>query len=166
MEYQASNESLNPAGRSLPKPVKEIAKKMLQDGKTCEETARTISVRKSTIVAIRQELEGEGKLEMNAWKKEIAGSLGDFVQKGAERLRNEVDNIPLGQLTMAVAIAIDKVRDLSDAPTVRVETRLQVTQDELNKMFSLDKAKALDIPVDEQPTKTNEQPSPHSSDPD
>jgi len=72
----------------------------------------------------------------------------------------------LGQLTMAVAIAIDKVRDLSDAPTVRVETRLQVTQDELNKMFSLDKAKPLDIPVDEQPTKTNEQPSPHSSDSD
>jgi hypothetical protein len=51
---------------------------------------------------------------------------------------NNVDNIPIGQLPMALAIAIDKVRDLAEAPTVTVEHRLKISQDDLKKAFSLD----------------------------
>jgi DNA-binding XRE family transcriptional regulator len=136
MEYQANNDPLIKAGASLPKPVVKIAEKLLKEGKTCEETAKIVSVRKQTIVNIRKEMEGEGKLELGAWKKEVAGLLGDFVQRGAVRLAQNVDSIPIGQLPMAIAIAIDKVRDLADAPTVRVEARLRISQDELNKAFS------------------------------
>lgn len=167
MDYKANKDSLKPKP-ALHKVKKEIAENMLLDGKTCEETAKTLSVRKSTVVSIRQELEGEGKLELNAWKKSVAGLLGEFVEKGATRLSQNADNIPLGQLPMAIAIAIDKVRDLADAPTIRVETRLKITQDELNNAFLVDTEResgTIDIPTsqNEHPSSTNGTDNPTSS---
>jgi hypothetical protein len=150
MEYQPNNDPLIKAGGSMPKPVLKIAEKMLKEGRTCEETAKIVSVRKQTIVNLRKEMEGEGKLELGAWKKEVAGDIAEFVRRAASRLVNNVDNIPIGQLPMAMAISIDKVRDLADAPTIRVETRLKISQDELNKAFSLD-SEPIDIINTEQP---------------
>ena len=138
MEYQANNEQFNKAGSSLPKPAVRIAERLLKDGKTVEETSKIVAVRKQTIVNIRKQMEVDGKLELGSWKREVAGDIAEFVRKGAARLVNNVENIPIGQLPMALAIAIDKVRDLADAPTVTVEHRLKISQDELNKAFSLD----------------------------
>lgn len=156
MEYQANNESLNDPTKNLPAPVRKIAEKLILDGKSCEETAKIVSVRKSTIVSVRQQMESDGKLELGSWKREVAGLLGDFVTKGAVRLSENVENIPIGQLPMAIAIAIDKVRDLADAPTVRIETRLKITQDELNRAFDVDTDAKPSKVVDATPTLTNE----------
>ena len=156
MEYQANNESLNDPTKHLPAPVRKIAEKLILEGKSCEETAKIVSVRKSTIVSVRQQMEGDGKLELGSWKREVAGLLGDFVSKGAARLSENVENIPIGQLPMAIAIAIDKVRDLADAPTVRIETRLKITQDELNRAFDIDTTATPSKVVDATPTITNE----------
>lgn len=156
MEYQANNESLNDPTKNIPKPVRKIAEKLLQDGATCEETAKIVSVRKSTIVSVRQQMEADGKLELGAWKREVAGLLGDFVVRGATRLSENAENIPIGQLPMAIAIAIDKVRDLADAPTVRIETRLKITQDELNRAFSIDTDDVKGKVIDVNPIQNNE----------
>ena len=161
MEYQPNNEVFNKAGNTMPTPVLKIAEKMLKEGRTCEETAKIVSVRKQTIVNLRKELEGEGKLDIGGWKKEVAGDIAEFVRRGSARLVNNVDNIPIGQLPMAIAIAIDKVRDLADTPTIKVETRLKISQDELKKAFSLD-SEPIDIITNneqqnEQPTNSNEQ---------
>lgn len=154
MEYQANNENLNDPAKNVNKPVKNIIEKLLVEGKSCEDTAKLVSLRKSTIVAIRQSMEQDGKLELGAWKREVAGLLGDFVHKGAVRLSENVENIPIGQLPMAIAIAIDKVRDLADAPTVKIEARLKITQDELNDAFSLDESGLIGkVTVPQQQTK-------------
>jgi hypothetical protein len=73
--------------------------------------------------------------------------LGEFALKGAKRLNAEVDSMNLSQLMMAVAISVDKVRDLSDVPTIKVETRLRITQDELKDAFSAsgDKVEIIDL---------------------
>lgn len=131
--------------------------KLLLEGRTCEDTAKLVSVRKQTVVSVRQQLESEGKLEMGSWKREVSNLLGDFVQKASARLANNVDQIPIGQLPMAIAISIDKVRDLSDAPTVRVETRLKISQDDLNKIFSLDNDATSVINIDTVNNKNDEQ---------
>lgn len=156
MEYQANNESMNDPTKSIPKPVRKIAEKLLLEGKSCEETAKTVSVRKSTIVSVRQQMEADGKLELGAWKREVAGLLGDFVLKGATRLSENAENIPIGQLPMAIAIAIDKVRDLADAPTVRIEARLKITQDELNRAFDVDINENTGKVIDTNPAPNNE----------
>lgn len=147
MEYQANSDSFSKQGTSLPKPAAKIAERLLKDGKTVEETAKIVAVRKQTIVNIRKQMELDGKLELGSWKREVAGDIAEFVRKGSQRLVNNVDNIPIGQLPMALAIAIDKVRDLADAPTVTVEHRLKISQDELKKAFSLD-AEAVDVITD------------------
>lgn len=153
MDYQANKDSMNDPTKRIPSPVKKIAEKLIIEGKSCEETAKLVSLRKSTIVSIRQQMEADGKLELGSWKREVAGLLGEFVQKGATRLLENVDNIPVGQLPMALAIAIDKVRDLADAPTVRIETRLRITQDELNSAFAVDgkeiSGKVIDVPTNQ-----------------
>ena len=150
MEYQANNESLNNPLKKLPAVKKEIIENLVLDGKTCQETAKLCKVRKETVIAVRQKMEEDGKLELGSWKKEVSGLLANFVKRGAERLNEEVNNIPVGQLPMSLAIAIDKVRDLQDTPTVTVSTRLTITQDELNKQFELDQNKKTDIVIDSQ----------------
>lgn len=147
---------MNDPTKNLPTPVRKIAEKLILDGMSCEETAKIVSVRKSTIVSVRQQMEGDGKLELGSWKREVAGLLGDFVSKGAARLSENVESIPIGQLPMAIAIAIDKVRDLADAPTIRIETRLKITQDELNRAFDIDTDATPSKVIDATPNITNE----------
>lgn len=156
MEYQANNENLNNTLKSLPAIKKDIIENLIIDGKTCQEAAKLCKVRKETVVAIRQNMEQEGKLELGSWKKEVSTLLANFVQKGALRLNEEIDNMPIGQIPMSIAIAIDKVRDLQDVPTVTVSTRLTITQDELNKHFSLDEKKENDITIDIEQKQKNE----------
>lgn len=163
MDYQANKEHLNDPVKNVPSPVKKIAEKLIIEGKSCEETAKLVSLRKSTVVSIRQQMEADGKLELGSWKREVAGLLGEFVQKGATRLLDNVENIPVGQLPMALAIAIDKVRDLADAPTVRIETRLRITQDELNSAFAVDgkekHGKVIDVPNNQDEPTAPQRPS-------
>lgn len=156
MEYQANNESMNDPIKNVSAPVRKIAEKLILDGKNCEDTAKVVSLRKSTVIAIRQHMEQDGKLELGSWKREVASLLGDFVHKGAVRLSENVESIPIGQLPMAIAIAIDKVRDLADAPTVRIEARLKITQDELNSAFAIDTTAIVSKVTDATPTLNNE----------
>jgi DNA-binding XRE family transcriptional regulator len=144
MDYQPNNENLAKAGKSLPKTTTRVIENLLKEGKTCEETAKLAEVRKQTVVDIRKQMEQEGKMELGSWKKEVSNLLGEFALKGAKRLVDEIDTMPIGQVTMAVAIAVDKVSQLTDAPTVKVEARLKISQDDLNKAFGLN-AKPIEI---------------------
>ena len=156
MEYQANNESLNDPTKNVSTPVRKIAEKLILEGNSCEDTAKVVSLRKATVVAIRQHMEQDGKLELGSWKREVASLLGDFVHKGAVRLSENVESIPIGQLPMAIAIAIDKVRDLADAPTVRIEARLKITQDELNSAFAIDTTAIVSKVITSNPNLNND----------
>lgn len=144
MEYQPNNENLAKPAKTLPKSTTKVIENLLKEGKTCEETAKLAEVRKQTVVDIRKQMEQEGKFELGSWKKEVSNLLGEFALKGAKRLVDEIDTMPIGQVTMAVAIAVDKVSQLTDAPAVKVEARLKISQDDLNKAFGLN-AKPIEI---------------------
>ena len=60
------------------------------------------------------------------WKSQTAATLAHFTTRGADRLVREVDKIPLQSLAVSVAIAIDKIQMMSDAPATVVEHRLRV----------------------------------------
>lgn len=143
MEYQSNSDNLNKP-KQVAKPARKIVENMLLQGKTCDETAKLAGMRKQTVVDIRKGLEEQGKMELGSWKREVTNLLGEFAIKGAKRLVDEADQMPIGQMMMAVAIAVDKVRDLQEAPVVKVEARLKITQDDLNKAF-LPSAKPIEI---------------------
>jgi hypothetical protein len=144
MDYKPNDNLSRKPGSSLPKGKKEVIENMLKQGKTVEEASKLAACRKQTVVEIRKDLETQGKMEIGSWKKELGELLGNFALKGAKRLNEEIDTMPIGQVMMAVAIAVDKVRDLSDAPTVKIEARLKISQDDLNKAF-MPAAKPIEI---------------------
>jgi hypothetical protein len=107
------------------------------EGKTVEETASLCSVNNGTVTSFRKKLIADGKLDYANWKKSMQTVLAEASMKAAERLNENIDNIPLSQLTVAMAIMSDKVHSMSDAPsTIVIPARLQISQDDINKALS------------------------------
>lgn len=106
------------------------------------------------VTALRRQDDEERSVDVPAWKRHTAASLARFVAQGSERLVQEVANIPLGQLPVAVAIAIDKINALHDQPQTVVEHRLRVSQEQISAMI-LDGCVTVDpLPVVVAPTIT------------
>lgn len=75
-----------------------------------------LTVSKNTVVAIQQ----REQLSIGSFKKELSTMLKNFAHMGTERMIDNVDKIPLQQLGVQVAIAIDKFMALDGEPNVRI----------------------------------------------
>lgn len=125
------------AGGKLPKPAKKKAEKLLQEGIKPSEVAALTGMDKHTVSDIRKNMEDDGKLDILAFKRKTAARLASFIGKAVERLDSEVDSIPISQLMLPTAIAIDKFNGLSEvAQTVVVKAELRISADDINKMLS------------------------------
>jgi hypothetical protein len=132
------------AGDKLPKPAKKKAEKLLQEGVPTGEVAALTGVDKHTVSDIRKNLEDEGKLDVLAFKRRTAARLASFIGKAVDRLDSEVDSIPISQLMLPTAIAIDKFNSLGEvAPTVTVKAELRLSADDINRMLN---ANVIDVP--------------------
>lgn len=111
---------------------------LLLDGKSTKDAAYLVQTKRQDATIVKRELEAEGKLDMTKVKKELASNLSAFVLRATERLKEEVDTMPIGRLTLDAAIAIDKLRDLTDSQQVVIEKKIIVTQDDINNILSLE----------------------------
>lgn len=138
--------------KNLDPKKREKALEMIEAGETMAEISRELSIGKDTAIAIRrQEEDKRGGLDINTWKKKTAATLSEVVNRGAQRLLDgEIENIPAGQLPLALAILTDKVLALQDAPAVIVEHRLRVSHEDINKMLR-GQTEVIDIPTNEPP---------------
>jgi len=82
------------------------------------------------------------------WKRHTAATLAHFTTRGADRLVAEVDKIPLANLCVSVAIAIDKIAALADQPTTVVEHRLRVDHGGVESMMKRANAETADTVSD------------------
>lgn len=157
MEYKPKNENLSAPsepGRDLPTGTRKQIERCLMEGKTVEETASLCSVNNGVVTSFRKKLIADGKLDYANWKKSMQTVLAEASMKAAERLNENIDNIPLSQLTLAMAIMSDKVHSMSDAPqAVIIPARLQISQDDLNKaLTAFDNAtKVIDVTPEKNP---------------
>ncbi len=90
----------------------------LGEGMGIRQIARALKVSTNTVRAIRDrecELVDDGK-------RRTAQALRRFARMGAERLVEEIDEIPVDKLPLAVAIAVDKAQLLDGEATARIET--------------------------------------------
>lgn len=151
MEYESSQERLstNPfsrvTGKKVPKEKRDKAVELLKDGVGAGAVAEQTGLSKSTVLAVRKDVEDNKGFDLGTWKKNTSALLSQIVSKGSNRLLEEIENIPAGQLPLAIAIMTDKVMALQDAPTVVVEHRLKVTHQDINKML---KGDVIDLPPD------------------
>ena len=91
----------------------------LAEGVGIRATARAFGASTGTIQAIRDR---EG-LAIGTEKKELSTKLGHFARMASERLIEELDEIPIGQLPVAMGIALDKKAALDGEASAIVEHR-------------------------------------------
>lgn len=134
MEQPSENEDKL---KQIPEEKRKRLEMLLTEGKTTKDAAYIVQTRKADAVAVRQQLESEGKLDIAKVKKQIAENLSKFAVRASERLAEEVDQMSPGRLAIDTAIAIDKLRDLAEGQQVVVERRITITQDEINNLLSV-----------------------------
>lgn len=151
MEYESSQERLstNPSsrvtGKKVAKEKRDLTIELLKDGVGTNAVVEQTGLTKQTVIAIKKDTEDNKGFDLGSWKKNTSALLSQIVTKGSVRLLDAIEDIPAGQLPLAIAILVDKVAVLQDAPTVVVEHRLKVTHHDINKML---KGDIIDIPPD------------------
>lgn len=138
MEFKSKNEIIgndqkqNHTGERLPEPLREKIKQMITDGHTQREIQEETGVSAHTVVGIRKSMPA---LDEKAWKKNVVSTLRNVVGKGANRLNEEIDSIPITAMPISLGILIDKINLLNDQPTAVVEHRMRITHDEINNII-------------------------------
>lgn len=140
-ELLPTNTSGDINGKKIPQDKKDLILKLYAEGKTNEQVAMLAGVSKPVCIAIKKQA-GSGGLDVAEWKRSVSAMFAGIVQKGAERLMVDIDNIPAGQLPLALAILTDKILALQDAPQTIIEHRLKVSHEDINKML---KGEVIDV---------------------
>lgn len=148
MDYESSQEPLptnhtkpNAGKRLSPEKIKQI-EDLLKAGHGVTSIQEQLKVSNNSVIGIKQRLDQQGAFESGSWKKNTARLMQQIVTRGSERLMTEIDNIPAGQLPLAIAIMTDKAMALQDAPSVIVEHRLKVSHQDINAML---KGEIIDV---------------------
>lgn len=142
-ERLSTNPTINVTGKNIVKEKRDKVVELLKDGQGARSVAEATGVSKPVVLAIKKDTEDRNGFELGTWKKHTASILSQIATKGSQRLLEEIENIPAGQLPLAIAIMTDKVLSLQDAPTVVVEHRLRVSHTDINSML---KGDIIDIP--------------------
>lgn len=147
MEYESKYERVkndNKEGNQekLAPEKREKIEWMTKEGHTQKEIEEEVKVSSHTVVAVRQQM-GDNDIDIGNYKRQTADLFKKIVMKGANRLNNEIDDIPIGMMPVSLAILIDKIAVLQDQPTVIVENRLKISHEHLNKMLE---GEIIDIP--------------------
>jgi hypothetical protein len=119
----------------------------LAEGIGIRRTARAFHASTQTVMAIRDK---EG-VSIETQKKELSKLMGHFVRISVERLIEEHEEIPIGQLSVSAGIIQDKKTLLDGDATVRVEERIEValTPADLRGMLErLKGGRVIDVPAE------------------
>lgn len=133
-ELLPTNTSGDINGNGVPQDKKDLIIRLYAEGKTNAEVSALSGVSKPVCIAIKKAA-GTGGLDVVEWKRKVSAMFAGIVNKGAERLMVDIDNIPAGQLPLALAILTDKILALQDAPQTIIEHRLRVSHEDINKML-------------------------------
>ena len=142
-ERLSTNPSIQVTGKKIVKEKRDKVIELLKDGQGAGAVADLAGVSKPAVLAIKKDVEDAGGFELGTWKKTTARLMSQIATKGSQRLLDEIENIPAGQLPLAIAIMVDKVQALQDAPTIVVEHRLRVSHQDINAML---KGDIIDLP--------------------
>lgn len=148
-KYERMDSTPANAGSKLPKPTKKRIEALLKQGVPPVETARMVAVNPDTVREMRNNMADNGQLDILAFKRRTAARLASFIDKSLQRLDSEVDDIPISQLMLPTAIALDKMEKLVDpSPTVQVKAELKISADDINKLLGFG-GQVIDVPTAE-----------------
>lgn len=102
----------------------------IAEGMGLRALSRATGLHPRTIAAVRDG--SDHRAAVATAKERTARNLAVAVEVWSERLADEAESIPLGQSSVPLAIAIDKLQLLEGAPTAIVETRDGPSHQDLN----------------------------------
>lgn len=145
-KYERIDGTNENAGQKLPKATKKRIEALLKQGVAPNEAAKMVAVTPDTVRDMRNTMADSGQLDLLAFKRRTAARLASFIDKSLQRLDSEVDDIPISQLMLPTAIALDKMEKLVDpAPTVQVKAELKISADDINKLLGFG-GPIIDVP--------------------
>lgn len=134
-KYERLDDGSRPP-KKLPKSSVKRIEDLLKQGSPVKEAAKLTAVEPKAVVEIRNQLQDSGQLDVLMFKKKTANRLASFVDKSLQRLDEEVENIPIGQLMLSAAIALDKLDKIVDpTPSVQIKAELRISADDINKLL-------------------------------
>ena len=152
MERKLKTTNSRHNGEKVPEEVKALVIESIKAGHGIVATAQKLDLAPSTVTAIRNAAEdADPELGLSLWKRSTAATLRHFVSRGAERLVSEIEQIPLANLPIALAVCIDKIQALNSEPQVVVQHRLMISHDDLKSMLDSEGV-VLDAELVSQPT--------------
>ncbi len=131
-EIISNDQTQNHTGERLPEELQNKIKQMIADGASQRKIQAETGVSAHTVVGIRKSMPA---LDEKGWKKEVVEKLRNVVSRGASRLSDEIDDIPITAMPVSLGILIDKINVLNDQPTAVVEHRMRITHDEINNIL-------------------------------
>jgi hypothetical protein len=137
MEFKSKDEIIsndqkqNHTGERIPEKTRNRIQEMLLQGLSQKEIIAETGVSQHTVVGIRKAMPA---LDEKTWKKNVADTLRHVVNRGANRLQEEIMDIPITAIPISLAVLIDKINVLSDQPTAVTEHRMRITHEELNNI--------------------------------
>lgn len=162
------NERLNtsPSGEHTAKNISPERRKQVEDllrqGTPVLETAKLAKMSPNNVTAIKKSMPESTGLR-DEFKATTVRNLKAFVQRASQKLVDELDNLHVSQVPIAMGIAIDKIQTLQDQPQAVVEHRFSISHEALDKLLKakgkglkLEKDNAIDAElVLERPESTN-----------
>jgi len=137
MEYNSKPDRIQSKkrGTAVSKEKQDSIEAMVKDGKSIDFIAEKQKVSPLAVERAITDIQDSKGLDVAAWKREISQNLAGTANKLARRLDENIDSLPIGQVALSLAIIVDKVQQLQDAPTVIVEHRLRVSHEDINAML-------------------------------
>lgn len=120
-------------GENLPDETRKAVILDLRSGTGIKTIATKYGISDHVVTALRRQDDEDHGVDLSAWKRHTAATLARFVATGTQRLVDEVDKIPVGQLPIPIAVAIDKIAHLTDSPQTITEHRLTISHEAINR---------------------------------
>jgi len=129
-----TNPSSNHNAKRVTKDRREKVEKLLREGTPVLEVAKEVKMSPNNVTAIKKDMPESTGL-VDEFKAVTVRNLKAFVQQASQKLVNELDNLHVSQIPIAMGIAIDKIQTLQDQPQAVVEHRFTVDHASLDKLL-------------------------------
>lgn len=129
---------------------KEAVRELLRAGRGIDEIARLQRMSPNNVMAIKRTMPETTGLQ-DEFKASTVRNLKSFVQQASQKLVDELDNLHVSQIPIAMGIAIDKIQALQDQPQAVVEHRFSIDHTSLDRLLKsrgVDLAKAKESILD------------------
>lgn len=134
-ERLSTNPSSQHKASKVPKERKAKAEALLREGKPILEIAKEAKMSPNNVMAVKRAMPEATGLQ-DEFKATTVRNLKNFVQSASRKLVDELDNLHVSQIPIAMGIAIDKIQTLQDQPQSVVEHRFSISHDTINKLLT------------------------------